>query len=205
MASTIQSALDQRRSIGSYIRRAINRSPQGAAMPVINAAYANRWFFCGGIFLPNVLDQTCLCLARQVRSSWRDKHRHCLWRLVRLRFFVRYTIECRTSALRCMEAAERPECSGAHGLTITGDTIRNPDGAGECRTRQLIIMASPRRFRSQRFCIIFWGFRFHSDASIAEVFFFRLMVFCVSSGFILPNALDQTFRAVAHKAAPPRL
>ena len=24
-------------------------------------------------------------------------------------------------------------------------------------------------------------------------------------GFILPNALDQTFRAVAHKAAPPRL
>jgi hypothetical protein len=34
---------------------------------------------CGhGLSLPNVLDQTCLCLARQVRSSWRDKHRHCL-------------------------------------------------------------------------------------------------------------------------------
>ncbi|HSI09653.1 MAG TPA: hypothetical protein VK985_13780, partial [Rariglobus sp.] len=39
------------------------------------------------IFFPNVLDETDACLARQVRSSWRDKHASCLWRLVRLRGF----------------------------------------------------------------------------------------------------------------------
>ena len=37
------------------------------------------------ISLPNVLDETDTCLARQVRSSWRDKHVSCLWRLVGLR------------------------------------------------------------------------------------------------------------------------
>jgi hypothetical protein len=36
--------------------------------------------------LPNALGETRLWLARRVRSSRRDSHRRCLWRLVRLRF-----------------------------------------------------------------------------------------------------------------------
>ena len=113
-------------------------------------------------------------------SRRRTAAARCLWRLVRLRNFVRYNHARRTSGLRCMEAAERPECSGARGLTITNDNIRKPDGAGECRTRQLISMASPRRFRIQRF-LYFLGFRFHLHLSHSVAFIFQLSRCYISS------------------------
>jgi hypothetical protein len=57
-------------------------------------------------------------------------------------------------------------------------------------------MASPRRFLRPA-TSFFFGFHTHTDNPLTKTLY--------SENPILLNALDQTFRAVAHKAAPPRL